>query len=113
MHRFGELAEVAPIAFVNPIVDFSRIYDVDVLDVLNQHFADALGDVPRGTGVAILMRRWWPTDDDDPLALQRVALGGRDYPFPHVDAVARIAGQPLDGNSVPTASSSAMAGWVA
>ena len=47
VNGFGQFAEIAPIAFVDPVVDFARIHDVDVLDVLDQQLADALAAMLR------------------------------------------------------------------
>ena len=86
-HYFCQLTEVAPVAFIDPVVDFFRTDDLDSLDVLFQESADPGANRARGPGVAIFVGRRWAADDDDPFLLEGVALGRHDVAaLPDIDS---------------------------
>src|SRR5690606_20987014 len=87
LHGATEVLEVLPILLIDPVIDLLRRDDVDSLDVLLQKLAHVGANGSRGAGIAELMRRRRPTENDDALVLERSAFcRNRVAAVPHVNA---------------------------
>ena len=74
----AEVFEIIPILFIDPVVNFLRTDDVDVLDVGCQYFADTFANGAGSAGVAVFVGRGRTADHDHALSFERLAFGGHD-----------------------------------